>query len=996
MENMYNLSFIPIIDQGTMSPQTISWSMHFILVLVLILVLIVPVAIVKLSLLLSPIIAATKNELVAKFREFVINMFAKSKPELAECPICKERLAMHNCRTCVYGFCATCIRLAAHPNCPVCAQGGPVFYDPPLPERSAPAYQAVVAAPHGLAPAPDNPLAPSVEQTARYPILSRTGDVVMDITVPKGMIDELKIYFSTLEQTKEDFALLRNKTKLMVSRLSIPESLKLQYVTYVPLIVFHDYKERDQVNDSVEESIRRRSLRTVASDFMIFLCIVLGSALIWFTAPNYLVECDSVSDHLAHMVDTITSFRYPTACLEEWSVQVATLHDTMAWVYLDCRGFTGYLSSWFTYIPFGIYACTDFVTVTFTMIYTFVMTVLLALFIIKHNHMRCLHGVFEECLRYSLVSIVQWYSPNPNHIVLVHCFIAIFMGVAEMVLSRKPQALLGHMILATTSYASPIVAVLIHLLANAYLTNPFSLVFHLSNCSLAAPLRLRLGSKAKYNNQHEDPYKTRPAQWFFGLGSLQYRPVAYSPNSNNERIAIEHRVMKDTAAHIKLDTVVCNAFFAWIRKYRRFLVPFKFVKSVSFQTYIKFSNASGSVKRQLIRTKKELDDLGIDENTELTPQQIKKWTVRKAFVKVENNMYRNTDMVTNKAPRLIQGAQPEFIVLVGPWIMALQKKFKKSWSQDFCMCYTSGLSSLEAAQYITHDDSWTILEDDVGAWDASVAQELCSFEVAMSKWFGAPRAVLQLMRGNVNTIGYTSKGHKYTRLGMRKSGDPYTSLYNTMWNGLIHFHIYCIAQNKTPQEASFDIRMLLQGDDSLIVYRRTNQIIPWKESMNFFGFDAIAIFRDHFHECEFCSNLLYMVKEGWVFGPKIGRILGKLAFYVNPPKNVSSASLVRGTALGLMSSCHHIPYLREYLDRILVLTKGVQAYRAPGEEWKLQYIKCTTTPLTMFTVYDRYGVANRELRSFKNMINACELGIDITDSLYRVLIDREVSIHSHY
>lgn len=74
------------------------------------------------------------------------------------------------------------------------------------------------------------------------------------------------------------------------------------------------------------------------------------------------------------------------------------------------------------------------------------------------------------------------------------------------------------------------------------------------------------------------------------------------------------------------------------------------------------------------------------------------------------------------------------------------------------------------------------------------------------------------------TKGYTPFGDMYEREGMRKSGDPNTSVGNTIINGLTHmycFHKYYCQVNKLDMlkvandPMAMSINLLLLGDDNL-------------------------------------------------------------------------------------------------------------------------------------------------------------------------------------
>jgi len=481
---------------------------------------------------------------------------------------------------------------------------------------------------------------------------------------------------------------------------------------------------------------------------------------------------------------------------------------------------------------------------------------------------------------------------------------------------------------------------------------------------------------------------TPQSQYLLGIGSGKYRPVAYASNRHNEEVAVNARITNLTPP---LDEVESRRCYDWVlQNWRRLLPGFTHITSVSFETYIKKSNASASVKRLLIRTKAQLDREGITEHSHITEQMVHEWTKRKAFVKVENNPYRTPAGRKNKACRLIQGAAPEFIVLVGPWMMAFQKMVKRKWSSKNFMCFTSGVSSLDAAR-VVDKPSWEVLEDDIGAFDASVDALWLRLEYHIFKKCGAPLAVLQLIFANIDTRGTTSQGVKYRRRGMRKSGDPYTSVGNSLLNGFFHIYIWCDETHETVEQARSSICMVIQGDDNLLCHRYLDHRIEWVDRMRDLGFDSEATYRRDILDAEFCSNLVYKCDKGLVFGPKPGRVISKLGYFINPPNNIDPKSLVRGTALGLYSACSHIAPLRAYLDHLLLLTDGCATTTMARDEWKMKYVAVTEEPATSITLYRRYGWTTKAQVLWEQALTRQTLGTEMRCSLAEWLCDRDTA-----
>jgi len=192
------------------------------------------------------------------------------------------------------------------------------------------------------------------------------------------------------------------------------------------------------------------------------------------------------------------------------------------------------------------------------------------------------------------------------------------------------------------------------------------------------------------------------------------------------------------------------------------------------------------------------------------------------------------------------------------------------------------------------------------------------------------------------------------------------------------------------QQARESLRMLVQGDDNLMRYVET-LAIDWVGKMLEFGFSSEAVFRQDILDAQFCSNLLYRTDKGLVFAPKPGKVIAKLGYYINPPRNVDPASIVRGTALGLWNACSHVPPLRAYLQRLLDLTDGVVPHKVPTEEWKMRYDPVKEVPETWETLENHYGWTLACQNEFETALQSMFLGCEANHVLLHLLCDRDTS-----
>jgi len=428
-----------------------------------------------------------------------------------------------------------------------------------------------------------------------------------------------------------------------------------------------------------------------------------------------------------------------------------------------------------------------------------------------------------------------------------------------------------------------------------------------------------------------------------------YAPICYANTLDNERAVLLKRVLCDTPSY---DPVVMADFLRFIKANFDQLCNYrvKNIRAVSFDTYLLRSNASPAVKKILAKTYESLRTEGHDFVSITSTNAARKMVRRSLFLKKENLSYVSPLGVKDKAPRAIQGATAEFICIVGPWIMALQDHFKKIWGSGNWLCFTSGVRSDKAASVI--NVPWSYVEDDVGTFDSSVSVPLLELEVWMCKRFGAPPLVIQLMRLNCNTYGYTFFGAFYECPGLRKSGDPYTSLFNSTLNGFLHVYIIHLSYGWSILIIKHNVRMLVAGDDNVMAINSSKRIdfVYW---MGQLGFNSEALYRDSIFDVEFCSCRLYEVRGLLVFGPMPGKVLSKIG-YLNSPPDTDYRALLRGIALGLKHNCYFIPPIRAVIDHILFITQGVKpaVHYVCGfhiDEWHMNFVNLGNDDLSVMT-----------------------------------------------
>lgn len=485
-----------------------------------------------------------------------------------------------------------------------------------------------------------------------------------------------------------------------------------------------------------------------------------------------------------------------------------------------------------------------------------------------------------------------------------------------------------------------------------------------------------------------DPTRKFGVHENIGIASPYYKPLSFTSNRFNEIVAVTNRVIKATPVP---DPIFVQQFTQFFNNNIKSFLPKTFktgVQEYSFEKYLKLSNATPSVKAGLVRKHAEFVNIGLDSSTTLTGRQCAKWTVRKSFIKTENLNYRSPCGEAKKAPRLIQGACPEFICLTGPWFACLQERIKRDLNSNNFVVFTSSVRSAKAANKLMEINGITV-EDDVSAWDASYATYLCQLELQLCRMLRAPKAVQQLVRANINTNGVTTHGVQYKTGGMRKSGDPYTSLFNSLFNAMLHLFIISQHTGHDLSQLRGNVRMLVQGDDNIMRLNYDN-VPNFRAEMLRAGFNSVALNRPDPYRAEFCSMRLVPVHGGHDFTPMAGKVLSKVFVPLDLPKYINKVVVARGIALGLYACTSINQPLKIVLDHILHLTKHVEAKPLKREEWQMNISDSKPTAATKAVLQKIYGYNDYLLDIMKVRVTKCGLGSWIRCDVYDLLCDHDV------
>jgi len=263
---------------------------------------------------------------------------------------------------------------------------------------------------------------------------------------------------------------------------------------------------------------------------------------------------------------------------------------------------------------------------------------------------------------------------------------------------------------------------------------------------------------------------------------------------------------------------------------------------------------------------------------------------------------------------------------------------------------------------------------------------LCDLELWMTKKFGCSPLQYQLFEENIRTHGYTSFGIKYSVKGTRKSGDPFTSVYNSILNGLMHIYVVVTQTGKRLQDVLEDVKMVVQGDDNLL--RHYGPKLDFRATIMNLGFDSESIYCESYYDAEFCSSIFYDTADGPILGPKIGRVLTKMGYFINPPVNEHPLAVLRGVALGLELASSYVPLLKEIVERVLYLTRWHNPVYL--KTFNLHTLKTSYhVPASDYALFNRYGLSPHMVDDVRATVSKLRVGSLLDDPYLWLLLDRD-------
>jgi hypothetical protein len=379
-------------------------------------------------------------------------------------------------------------------------------------------------------------------------------------------------------------------------------------------------------------------------------------------------------------------------------------------------------------------------------------------------------------------------------------------------------------------------------------------------------------------------------------------------------------------------------------------------------------------------------------------EQVRKDCVRKTFLKREKLIKHKFDDIDPFNPRLIQGVGDLANSLLGPWIYAFSHALRKSWNLDHSLTYAAGMNAEDLGEWATRTEVNALHHKyiiDMKHCDQSIGVEALVLEQSIYEMFGCPHWAKLVLQAQLHPRGFTSHGHYYSIPGTRCSGDPNTSVGNTIIVGLVSWMVFSrLVLELYDVQLKFDVHVfmaIIMGDDITVALKFFIPSQRIEDLYREFGFEVKLRNEVDINLVTFCSGRFWDVstvdKQKRVFGPLLGRVLSKLAYSV-PPLD-KPYEWLKGVLIGVKRDYNHIPILQHYVDHQLSLLDPL----VPGRVRKIQVDHRVHTSMwhdateaTYRQLQSLYGITRKDVDEFVSYMKKQKLHTLMDQSLLHILV----------
>jgi hypothetical protein len=346
--------------------------------------------------------------------------------------------------------------------------------------------------------------------------------------------------------------------------------------------------------------------------------------------------------------------------------------------------------------------------------------------------------------------------------------------------------------------------------------------------------------------------------------------------------------------------------------------------------------------------------------------------IASGFTKVEKAGFVTPNGIPDLDARVVSAFKPSLVVTMGPVDWTIGKRLREAlpvvpgspaaWingreadAESFGALFDAAIASTGGKYRVLWGDQ-SRFESAVGKGSGDACDKIAQLTNPSSGYLYCQKQLRTFRgRGQRHPVTWTAKD----KLG--------SGLSKTSYHSLSRNALGCIYTFGTPE---WGVRMYMwNGDDWLLIMFWDSDDEPdlemYARRMSSLGFTTSMECGTDLTKVEFCQLIPYPTEEGTVWGPKIGRVLSRLPYATSASRDDPA-----GVATGMLVSCGHIPFLREYLQHVQCLAPTVKAV---DYEYHVAASRThTASDATWAFINERYGLDRDDLAEFRSRLRAVE------------------------
>jgi len=339
--------------------------------------------------------------------------------------------------------------------------------------------------------------------------------------------------------------------------------------------------------------------------------------------------------------------------------------------------------------------------------------------------------------------------------------------------------------------------------------------------------------------------------------------------------------------------------------------------------------------------------------------------IAKIFVKIEKSGFLLEDGPEFVVPRPIVSRTPRFMCVVGPFFYGLGELMKECLHTESGMYYAASTAedagrafdyAIRTLKDRGHDIAF--MKSDFSRLDAHEVVVHLEVEHDFFESLGMEGDELWVDE-QYHVVAYTYGGYKVI-VSCRCTGDPKTSVANTLNN--LRVLNYVTSDAKLVE----DKFLLAGGDDGVTVI--ASHLIPVDPVATCLdlGYRVKLEVVHEICEVEFYSRLFWPTPDGSVLGAKIGRWLMKASSMLITQDGLAD---YRSAIIGHLQDNYHVPFVREYCQRVLEILPVSNSRYVEYEPHKVHTERaheyCDETFVFLF---QRYGLTRSDLVEWERLL----------------------------